>query len=105
MNKWADYLITGVRYNSDETFIALLEIRKDLGDKPDKPENYTRERIIDAIEKNITFVTSVLRKNDKNEDVWRKGADVSIIEIDNTKYLRSDRNLTKNDNLGSLPII
>lgn len=32
MSKWADYVISGVRYDSDHSKIVQVEIRPDTGD-------------------------------------------------------------------------
>ena len=33
-----------------------------------------------------------------------RGADIHVVEVNNTKYLRTDKNKTEADNLGELPV-
>jgi hypothetical protein len=40
----------------------------------------------------------------KNPDgTWKKGAPVRVVKIDGDKYIRTDADNTKKDNLGALP--
>jgi hypothetical protein len=105
MDKWADYLITGVRYNSNEIFITYVEIRKDNGNDTGKAEMYTRESIVASIKKNVTFCTAITQIDDEGKKSFKKGSDVNIIVIDGIEYLRTDQNKTKRDNLENLPQI
>lgn len=100
MSKWADYLITGVRYNEEHTFIIVAELRKDKGGTVGNPQNRSREFIIYAIENGTTFVTAIESKSG-----WLKGADVGILTVDDVEYIRTDKNETKRDNLENLPEI
>lgn len=103
MEKWADYLITGVRYDKDQTYIDYVKVREDKGEKAGSEDIiYKRETIVKAIDDGETFITSYF---DKEKNGWKRGAIVSIIEIDKIKYLRSDKNKTKKDNLENLPEI
>ena len=55
--------------------------------------------MVNKIESNYTFVT-VTKDEDGN---WNKGQEVHIIEVNGTKYIRTDKNSDEDDNLGNLP--
>jgi len=98
MEKWADFLISAVRYNAQKTHIDKVRSHKDEGDNVGTGEETTREDIVRKIKEGKTFVT-IYKSNDK----WKKGEDVRIVDIDGQEYIRTDRNRTKKDNLGELP--
>ena len=104
MSKWADYLITGVRYDQNEVYISIVEAREDKDSELGSPANYKREQIVSAIKNGTSFVTAFkVKENDKY--VFKMGASVDIIIVDNVEYLRTDKNKTKKDNLENLPKI
>lgn len=96
--RWADYVITAVRYSEDRSHIADLEIRVDQDSTIGAPEELTREAVVRMIEQGYTFVTAYVRNGQ-----WSRGADVSVVTIGRDKYLRTDRNQVRADNLGELP--
>lgn len=98
MTKWADYVITGVRFQDDKKYILSVEVRPDLGDKIGFTEDWKRLNVVDSIENGKTFVTAF-----RNGSEWRKGEDVHVVTINGTKYIRTDKNNTEKDNLGELP--
>lgn len=97
MSKWADYLISCCVY--DENRIDEAGVHKDNGNKLGDKVIKNRRCIVDMLENGYTFCTIYMVQNDK----WKKGANVSIIKIDQEKYLRTDSNKRKCDNLGELP--
>jgi len=98
-DKWADYLISAVRYNAAETHIEKVQVRLDNGDSVGPPSEWTRSEVITRLEAGYSFVTIVLGSNDK----WLKGATVRIVVIHGEKFIRTDADRTKEDNLGNLP--
>ena len=62
-------------------------------------EEWARSKVVSEIGNNKTFITTI--RSDKGE--WARGEDVRIITVNNTKYLRTDKNNTEKDNLGKLP--
>jgi len=98
MSKWADYLISAVRYDEDNNYITDLMVHKDNGDSVGSGSSLTRKKVVLLIEAGSTFMTIY-----KSDDRWKKGENVRIIKIDGVKYLRTDSNHTKKDNLGKLP--
>jgi hypothetical protein len=99
MDKWADYGISHVRYDDDQTHIVKVKVREDTGDKLVNPKEWTREQVVSAIESGKTFVT-ILKGGD---DKWQRGQDVHIITVDGVKYIRTDQNQEASDNLENLP--
>ncbi|MCI0730563.1 MAG: DUF3892 domain-containing protein [Chloroflexi bacterium] len=99
MEKWADYCISKVRYNSERTHIVKVEVREDKGDSLGTASEWTRSQVVSAIDRGSTFATILLDANNK----WRKGQDVHTVTVNGVKYIRTDRNNKESDNLGNLP--
>lgn len=97
-NKWADYLISKVRYDENHNHITDLFIHKDAGVKVKAGDTYSRQSVVDVITKGASFNTIY-----KENSTWKNGAKVEIVRIDNENYLRTDSNNVKKDNLGELP--
>ena len=99
MDKWADYCISKVRYNSDHNHIDEVETRLDNGETIGSPQPMKRIDVVDLIHKMKKFIT--IKKN--SEGKWIKGEDVRTVIINGIEYIRTDANNTKSDNLGELP--
>lgn len=99
MAKWADYLISAVRYNSEHSHITHLKVREDKGDTVGVGENYTRQTVVNAINNETSFIT--IYKSESNE--WKKGAKVYIFKVNGTNYIKTVDNQKEEDNLGGLP--
>lgn len=99
IDKWADYLISAARHNAAETHIDEVQAREDKGEKVGSPSTWERSDVVRSLEANYTFVTVVKNSNGK----WDLGAEVAIVTVRGTKYLRADADATAADNLGSLP--
>ena len=84
MTKWADYGISAVRYDEDDTIGAA--------------EDRSRENVLSKMDDGKTFVT-ILKGEDGN---WRKGNDVHIVPVDGRRFLRTDANERDQDNLENL---
>lgn len=97
--KWADYGISAVKYNSRGTHIDQVRVHKDNGDSIGAPKVWLREQVVSALETGYTFVT--IPKN--NQGNWIRGRNVEIIKVNGTKYIRTDRNSIASDNLENLP--
>lgn len=97
-SKWADYVITGVRYNASHSSISEVEVRADNGETIGAPRLVTRQQMISAIVGGESAVTAFRR-----DTKWHKGEDVRVATINGVRYLRTDRNSTSADNLGNLP--
>jgi hypothetical protein len=100
MAKWADYVITAVRFNDKHTHIDRVRAQKDNGDSLEAAQEFTRQTVVKAIsDDGITFVTAFKT----NEGKWRKGEDVFIVHIHNIAYIKTKKDNTTRDNLDNLP--
>jgi hypothetical protein len=98
--KWADYLISAVRYNSAGTHIDKVRVHPDYGDKVGPGAEYTRTRVVSLIGTGNTFAT--ITRSAAGQQ-WNLGAKVAILQIDGAQYLRTRPDRTKADNLDNLP--
>lgn len=98
MVKWADFLISEVRYHTDKTHIDMVKAHADLGDTVGSAQELTRFTIVANIKKGTSYVT--IFKKDNN---WHKGQDVRIIEVGSEEFIRTDANEKASDNLENLP--
>lgn len=96
--KWADYLISKVRYDENHNYITDLFIHEDSDDNAEAGKAYPRQSVVNAILKGTSFNT-IYQETSK----WKNGAKIEVVVIDNKNYLRTDSNKIKKDNLGELP--
>lgn len=100
MAKWADFIITAVKYNGDRTHISEVKRSRDTGESLNDEQIRTRGQIVNGIEKKgFTYVTAFKKSNGD----YTKGARVEIVTVNEKKYLRTDKNKTARDNLENLP--
>jgi hypothetical protein len=98
MDKWADYLISAVRFNAAHTHIDKVRVHKDNGDSVGAAIEETRADVIASIENNWDYVT-IFESNGK----WQKGQKVYVIKINGTKFIKTVDNGKAVDNLDDLP--
>jgi len=99
MAKWADWLISAVRYDDDHSRIVTVRAHLDKEETVGAPQEQTRTEVVRRIEAGETYCT-IFKGTDGN---WKRGEDVRIITIEGEKFIRTDANRIKADNLGSLP--
>lgn len=99
--KWADFLISAVRYNAAGTHIDRVRRHADNGDSVGAASDVARSSVVSAIDNGTTYVTIFKNPNDTTK--WVRGAEVRVVLIDQEKYIRTDADKTKRDNLGDLP--
>lgn len=89
----ASYYITAVHYkNSDDT--TFIE----------KVKTYDgSEKLRSTVVSNIESGNTVMTAYKKSDGQYYKGAEVNVVKIDGVKYIRTDKNSTKRDNLENLP--
>jgi hypothetical protein len=97
--KWADYLITAVRFNSAKMHIDEVEVCADNGDTTGSPTKIKRSTVVSKLESDYTYCTATLGSDKK----WQKGAEVKIYEYDDEKFIKTKADGIKKDNLDSLP--
>ena len=98
-SKWADYLISKVEYNEKETHIVKVLSHPDNGDTVGVGVEVLRATVVSRVDDGSTFMT-IYRDY---ESKWKQGARVRVITVDGEKYIRTDADNTKKDNLGKLP--
>jgi hypothetical protein len=98
-DKWADYLISKVQYNEAETHIVKVLSHIDNGESVSGGTELARSTVVIRLGEGSTFVT--ITKD--LEGRWTRGARVRAVTIGGEKYIRTDADSIKRDNLGSLP--
>lgn len=99
MAKWADLLISAVRYDKDRTRIERVKVHEDLGEKVGSAKESTRASVVTNIKKGVSYMTIRKAKNGN----WKKGEEVHIIKVGNEEFIRTDKNAKAADNLENLP--
>lgn len=98
-DKWADYLISEVRYNGAGTHIDQVRVHEDKGEKVGPASTWERTTVVSQLEGGYTFATMTKSADEK----WQFGAEVRVVTVNGTKYIRTDADATEEDNLGALP--
>jgi hypothetical protein len=98
--KWADFVITKVRYSDDKQFIAKVEVREDLGNSVGSVYEEERIKVVENLKVGRSYCTT---PTDKGTMRLLRGEMVGIVVIDGREFIRTDKNQTKRDNLGELP--
>jgi hypothetical protein len=99
VSKWADYCISAVRYNSTGNHIEKVQVCEDYGKTLGNFEEWLRSNVISSLNNNKTFVTIIMNEGGS----CSRGVDVHGVNVDGTKYIRTDKDQTTQDNLGNLP--
>jgi hypothetical protein len=99
MDKWADYLVSGVRTSPDPKYIDLVECHSDFGCVVCENMTLSRTDLIVNIRKGVTYATVFRTAIGK----WRKGQELRLININGEEFLRSDNKNEASDNLGDVP--
>jgi hypothetical protein len=97
----ANYYVSNVRYNSDETHIQKIkafEVDAERKFSPSKPIEMTRPEAIEQIKKGSKF-TTIVQQADKT---WKMGAPLLVFPVE-TEYLKTQKDSSTRDNLENLP--
>jgi len=97
MEKWADYLISQVRYTSDHLISNAIR-HKDTDQGITKGKPVDRLTIASDIKNGLLYITIYNQNNS-----WKKGHRIQTFSIGGTPYLRIDQNKVQLDFLGDLP--
>ncbi|WP_179370584.1 DUF5679 domain-containing protein [Nitrosopumilus ureiphilus] len=96
MDRWADYLISEVSYDSEHLItVALRHQETEQGITKGKPID--RLTIASDIKNGLIYITIYSGKNS-----WKKGHKIQAFSIEGTPYLRIDGNRVKLDYLGDI---
>jgi len=91
MNKWADYLISAIRYEDDnlKNSIAYLKVHPDFGQEIGAGSTWTKEEVINAMYDGKTFYT--ILKNNTGE--WKRGAQISLVTKNGKSFITDDEHI------------
>ena len=102
MEKWADYLISGVRTNPNLTLIDSVEVHSDFNAVVHETLKLSRTDIINNIKRGLTYTTVYKTKTGK----LRKGEKIYLVNVNGEDYLRTDKKSNAaQDNFDNVPEI
>ncbi len=95
MEKWADYLISAVRYEEslNSKFISHFKVHLDNGNSVGEGSTWTKQEVLEALLKGETFLTIYKMNGGK----WKKGGAVTISKVDKIYLRANSENLSEND--------
>ena len=99
MTKWADYLISAVKYDSNRKIIQVRQ-HKDTGEEIGDGEIVDRSTLANNLKKGISYST-VFNSNSN----WKIGDKIRYIRMGGDFSIRTDSNKVEFDNLKFLPEI
>lgn len=68
------------------------------------PNIFDKKEVINSIDKkDDEWYTCVLQKQNSGKRLWEKGSQVHVIKRNDQEYIRTNPDLTKEDNLDRLP--
>ena len=98
MVKWADFLISAVRYSADHKYITELRQHEDLDGSVGEGIIVKREDVADSIKRGKSYRTIF-----NSDPKWKIGDEVRTFMVDGEFFIRTDKNKVNRDNLGLLP--
>ena len=100
MVKWADYLISTVRFVEEAGLkeISHVKVHVDKGQKISKAEIWTKREVINKLNSGKTFRTIVMNTNE-----WSNVESVFKVWIVNDYFIKTRADNTTKDNLDNLP--
>ena len=98
MVKWAEYLISEVRYSPDHKRILQVKQHKDFDGEVSEGEIVERDVVSSNIKKGTTYMTI----HNGSSANWKRGDRVRAFTVDGDYYIRVDKNKVNLDNLGML---
>ena len=100
MEKWANHLISAIRYSPDHKYITELVQHEDQDDSISEGTIVKKLDVTDAIKKGKSYMT-IYNSNDN----WKIGEKIRVFMMDGEVFIRNDKNKVNRDNLGLLPEI
>jgi hypothetical protein len=98
-DKWADYVITRVRFNAAGTHIEKVETYEHSGNSLTNQSSKTRSSVVSAIDSGTSFCTATKDSN----GTYSYGASVKVVTIDGERFIKTKADKVKKDNLDNLP--
>ena len=99
MKKWADYLISEVRYDKNH-LISMAKRHEDTKTGINKGDLVDRIKISSDIANGLYYITIYNRIS-----TWKKGNKIHFFRVHGQPYLRIDENKVNQDYLGDIPKI
>ncbi len=98
-NKWADYLITAVRYKrgTNNSVIEYFKVYRDNIVDLEDGRTWSKDELIKALKDGKSFATVIQEADDK----WIKVHDLSIYFMEGL-FIRTDPNTVYGDSLGNI---
>ena len=98
MTKWADYLISEVRYSPDHHRILQVKQHVDLDGEVGEGEIVDIANVASNLKKGKSYMTI---HNSLSEN-WKRGEKIRGFLVDGQYHIRTDKNKVNQDNLGFL---
>ena len=98
MVKWANYLISEVRYSPDHRRILQVKQHQDLDNSISEGEIVERSIVASNLKKGFTYMTI----HNGSSNTWKRGNTIKAYLVDGDYYIRTDKNKINLDNLGTL---
>ena len=98
MVKWANFLISAVRYSPNHKYITELLQHEDQDDSVSEGVIVKRDEVADGIKKGKRYRTIY-----NASDNWKIGDEIRTFMVDGDFFIRTDKNKVERDNLGTLP--
>ena len=98
MVKWADYLISEVRYSPDHKRILQVKQHEDLDGEVGEAEIVERHIVSSNIKKGKTYMTI----HNGGSETWKRGERIRTFLVDGEYHIRADKNKVALDNLGMM---
>jgi len=99
MSKWANYGISAVKFNSERTLVEKVIAQLDLETIFGTPSEFSRNEIVTAVKRNLSFITIFTRDDGK----WKKGQVVRLANINGQEFLKTVDDPAEADTLDNLP--
>ena len=100
LEKWANHLISAIRYSPDHKYITELVQHEDQDNSISEGTIVKKLDVTDAIKKGKSYMT-IYNSNDN----WKIGEKIRVFMVDGEVFIRNDKNKVNRDNLGLLPEI
>ena len=100
MEKWANHLISAIRYSPDHKYTTELVQHEDEDDSISEGAIVNKLDVTDGIKKGKSYMT-IFNSNDN----WKIGEKIKVFMVDGEVFIRTDKNKVERDNLGLLPEI
>ena len=93
MGKWADYLISAVKYDTKNRIIQVKQ-HQDFGEKIGEGEIIDRDSLTSNLKHGKSYMTVFSSNNN-----WKPGDYVRIVKMPGSYSIRTDDNKVEHDNL------